>query len=144
MPSKKILYTAIGALFFLGIFAHAMYRESKIKKEVKRMSTKFPEIVLSDDIKGKISKVIDYKSDRINNDPNRAFVVINDSVYRSIIVGLELNSGNNLDDLISTGDLIKKVAGENTIEMYKVSEGGDSTKFVYEIADEKGNLIKKK
>lgn len=149
MIKKRTLTLVLVLLFIVSAALYYKFDITKTQRILEELNTEYPAISTEDEIKGVITEVIQNPFPKVfRNNPNHAFVIINESLKKRIKAHYQKADSNDernivLDDIISEGDMLMKEKGSYVFHIYK-AQGSDTLKFTFELSDDLGYSLKDK
>lgn len=140
---KNIIYFTLVAILVISVSIYFTKRKNSIDQILFQLNSEFPMMTIDDEVIGKVSRIIQPNLTIINNNPNQAYVLINNSLKINISVGFEIDTDSELDEILKKDDLLIKKYGQEEVLILRIINT-DTLVYRFELADGLGYPLKKR
>ncbi len=128
MKKSKLFGAALVIVFIVGGFLFLTHQQDM---KIKSVFEEYPFVLKEERIDGLVTEIFEPSTGITNKSPHGAFLLINDSIKKSISVGYELRNHSMLNDILDHGLMIFKKAGSDTLYLYKVTPNDSMIQFMF-------------
>jgi hypothetical protein len=130
---------AINLVIFLLILSTFFYfNNRRTNKILSELIDEFPPITISEKLDGKISLIYNGDPKVFRNNRHHAYIILDDTIYRSVNTDYELNTQQTFDDIIEYGARFMKDSNDSYIRIQKAND----SIYSFELRDNLGYPLK--
>lgn len=131
------------SVFMIVVFIYYNYNMKKVNEYYSAMEDEYKRILIEDSISALVTSISHENSNTSRNNPNHAYLVLNNGQKRSLYVSHEVVTKESLDEVIRTNDILIKKEGADKILILRPGKD-DTASFEFLLTDKLGYPVTRK